>query len=126
LFYGNGKNIVILFTNDNTFEIVGTANLPKELIFTKAYIVNINDINHILISITDQYIFNIGSPIKISVFKDINYSRMRQSNPYSSSLSRKTDDVIKDMFYQTLKKNMLNFKPYFRKNKISKLLEEEV
>jgi hypothetical protein len=126
------KYLIIEYKN-NKFEVLGNVNLPENLELDKNYFLNIKDNNHILTNILTLKIYSENNPI--TIFLGIGYLLYKTLNNTKlgypiHSISHYTMNIIDDKntikhkFFQELSMNKINLKSHFRKDKISKILEE--
>ena len=129
------KTIVVEFNNTKMlFEIIGSVELPVELI-GKNFNIYISEKYRRLTFLYSDYIYDSISKIRFVLC--IDYKAFEKPNkvaalsPYNSPFTThniikpKSSEELSELFYYELESGRINFKSYFRKNRIDKILETE-
>lgn len=123
------KYLIIEYKN-NKYDVLGNVNLPETLELEKNYVLNIKDTNYLLTNILTIKIYSENNPIAIFLGIDYIYDKTLQNKPLTNHYSLNSGyqlidkNYIKTKFLSELANNRINLKSYFRKDKISKILQE--
>lgn len=136
------ENNLIIFSgnNESDYTILGLVSLPDNPILNKEIIIYYDKKTYIIEIIYNDYIYSDSNKLKIALCKKIDFEEkykniLREKGYFISTPSSgmgsvtmplSKDEIIFD-FLRTISNNnfkTIDIKPFFRKDKIEKILEE--
>ena len=129
------KYVIISYTNTNDysineiFTVLGQVDLP-EVLDKKNYIIHIKDKTKVITPLYDSYIYSSNVKVKFLLCEEylgVQNAKLNSiANYYNAHVisEPKTKEYIISAFMDRLINNGIDFKSYFRKEKIEKILED--